>query len=342
MTIPATSRHITLRERPAGMPTAKCWRLTEFPIKPAEAGEVTVRVIYVSVDPAMRGWLDDVDSYMPPVAIGETMRALGVGQVVHSNAEDYESGDYVSGIFGVQEYATVKTDSSMYKVDPKQAALSRYLGALGMPGMTAYFGLLDIGEPKSGDTLVVSGAAGAVGALVGQIAKVYGCRVVGVAGGQEKCEYLVKQLGFDDAVDYQSEADLGTALSTSCPDGINVFFDNVGGVILDAAVPLLARKARVVACGAISHYNDKDSMTAKVNYLPLIFNSIRLEGFVILDYVSRYPDAMVQMAEWLSTGQIIAKEDIYEGIENFPDVLPKLFLGQNFGKLILQVGPERS
>ena len=336
------NRRMTLAGRPEGLPDSSCWKLVESDLRSPEKGEVQVRVIYISIDPAMRGWISDRKSYIEPVEIGATMRALGIGQVVQSNSGQYQVGDYVSGFFGVQEYATVLADESMYALPATEASLASHLGVLGMPGMTAYFGLLDVGKPQQGETVLVSGAAGAVGAVVGQIAKIRGCRVVGVAGGKKKCDYLVDQLGFNAAIDYKSEQDLTAAIASACTEGIDVFFDNVGGDILNVALLQLNNAARVVICGAISAYNDEGASAATINYLPILYARARLEGFVILNYLPRYPEGIAKMCEWLAAGKISAKEDIYAGVDQFPDVLLKLFNGENFGKLILQVGEESS
>ena len=336
------NKKIILKSRPVGLPSESCWSIETSPIVSPGEGEILVRIIYVSVDPAMRGWINDVPSYIPPVAVGETMRALGVAQVVSSNSAEYKSGDYVCGMFGVQQYAVLCPDASTYKVESEEDKLAMHLSVLGMPGMTAYFGLTEIGMPRTGDTVLVSGAAGAVGSLVGQISKYKGCRVVGIAGGAEKCRYLVESLGFDEAIDYKSMDDLEGAIHMVCPQGVDVFFDNVGGDILDAAILNLCKGARIVACGAISQYNEVSSTVHKIDYLPILFSSSRLEGFVILDYQHRYSEGICQMSEWLESGVIKNKEDIYEGIEEFPNVLLKLFNGENFGKLVLKVNDDSS
>jgi NADPH-dependent curcumin reductase CurA len=298
-------------------------------------GEVLVQVLYVSLDPAMRGWMNEGRSYVPPVAIGEVMRAATVGRVLDSRSDRFAAGDRVSSWLGVQQYAVVGADALM-KVDTELAPLPTYLGALGMPGMTAYFGLLDIGQPKEGQTVVVSAAAGAVGSVVGQIAKRKGARAVGIAGGEQKCGWIVQELGFDAAIDYKSQ-DVADGLRRHCPDGIDVYFDNVGGEILDAALARLARHARVVICGAISQYNNIDSMRGPSNYMSLLVNRARMEGFVVIDYMGRYPEAMREMAGWIAEGKLHAREDVVEGFERFPEALRKLFEGENVGKLVLKV-----
>lgn len=332
------NRHIVLSTRPEGAPDDSCWDLKESDVQQPTQGQILIRVIYISIDPAMRGWIDDVESYLPPVAIGETMRALGLGQVVATQSDEYQKGDYVSGTVGVQEYALLEADATTAKLDHNIAPLPTYLSVLGMPGMTAYFGLLDVGQPKPGDTILISGAAGAVGAMVGQIAKTKGCRVIGVAGGSKKCAYLVDELGFDAVIDYKAESNLSAALAAKCPDGIDIFFDNVGGEILDNSLHHINLGARIVICGAISQYNNSSNESTKIDYLPILFNSARLEGFVVLNYIPRYAEAIESMSQWLQAGELIAHEDIREGIENFSDTLLELFKGNNFGKLILKVG----
>ncbi len=329
------NRAFRLASRPVGLPTADNWEYVEDDVPEPGDGQVCVRVKYLSLDPAMRGWMNEGRSYIAPVGIGDVMRAGGVGEVVASNDPALAVGDHVSGMLGVQEYA-VAPGTGLMKIDPSTAPLPTWLGAIGMPGLTAYFGLLDIGKPEPGQTVVVSGAAGAVGALVGEIAKIKGARAVGIAGGPEKCAYLTDELGFDAAIDYKSE-NVAHALHRHCPDGIDVYFDNVGGEILDAALAQLARHARVVICGAISQYNDAGGVSGPVNYLSLLVNHATMTGYVIFDYVSQWAEGGAQMAEWLARGQITAREHIVEGLENFPDTLLMLYRGENFGKLVLKV-----
>ncbi len=327
-----------LAARPVGLPKPSDWRYTEEPVPDPGDGEVVVKILYLSLDPAMRGWMNDTRSYIPPVGIGEVMRALGVGRVIASKDSSLAVGDHVMGLLGVQEYAVVGA-SSVRQVDAQLAPLPVFLGALGMPGMTAYFGLLDIGAPKQGDTVVVSGAAGAVGGVVGQIAKLKGCRVVGIAGGQAKCRYLVEELGFDAAIDYKAE-DVGEALAKHCPDGIDVYFDNVGGEILDAALAHLARHARVIICGAISQYNSTSGVSGPSNYLALLVNHASMTGFVFSDYLDRVPQAAGELAGWLAAGKLTARDDVADGLEHFPDTLLRLFAGENTGKLLLKVAED--
>lgn len=299
------------------------------------AGEVLVRVLYLSLDPAMRGWMNAGKSYVAPVGLGEVMRAGGVGRVVASNDPTLAAGDLVVGITGIQDYVVSKA-AGLRKIDPQVAPPPRYLGALGMTGLTAYFGLLDIGQPKEGETVVVSAAAGAVGAVVGQIAKIKGCRVIGIAGGAAKCSYIVDELGFDAAVDYKNE-DVRKALARHCPKGIDIYFDNVGGEILETALSLLARRARVIICGAISQYNSTTGMVGPRNYMSLLVNHALMEGFVVFDYAERYAEGMKALAGWTIEGKLKAREDVVDGLDTFPDTLLKLFRGENFGKLVIKV-----
>ncbi len=324
-----------LAARPVGTPKRTDWNYIEEPLREPKDGEVLVKTLYLSLDPAMRGWMNEGKSYIPPVQIGEVMRAGGVGRVVASKHPSFKEGDEVYGTLGVQEYATID-GKALTKVDARLAPLPVYLGALGMPGMTAYFGLLDIGQPKAGETVVVSGAAGAVGTVVGQIAKIKGCRAVGIAGGKEKCDYLTQQLGFDAAIDYKSD-DVKKALRQHCPQGVDVYFDNVGGDILDAVLTQLARNARIIICGAISQYNTTTGVKGPSNYLSLLVNRASMKGMVVFDYAARYPEGMREMATWIAAGRLKTREDIVEGIETFPETLLKLFKGENVGKLVLKV-----
>jgi NADPH-dependent curcumin reductase len=329
------NRSFRLGSRPEGLPSRDNFRLEDEPLAEPGDGEVLVRVLYISLDPAMRGWMADTPSYVPPVQIGEVMRALGVGRVIASRDERFAEGDHVSGVLGVQEHALVPA-GGLIKIDPGLAPLPTYLGVLGMTGMTAYFGLLDVGRPEAGETVVVSAAAGAVGALVGQIAKLKGCRAVGIAGGPEKCAYVVDELGFDAAIDYKGE-NVQARLAEECPDRIHVYFDNVGGPILDAALARLAMRARVVLCGAISRYNSTEPW-GPTNYMSLLVNRASMTGFIVFDFAHRYGEAVQEIAGWLREGKVKAREDVVEGFEAFPEALLKLYTGENFGKLVLKVG----
>jgi NADPH-dependent curcumin reductase len=331
----AVNRQFRLASRPDGMVGREHFDYVEEPLPELADGHVLVRTAYISLDPAMRGWMAEGRSYIPPVQIGEVMRAGTVGEVVESKGQKFAVGDHVTGWLGVQEYAACD-ENAVFKVDAGEIPLTTFLGALGMPGMTAYFGLLEVGAAKEGETVVVSGAAGAVGSVVGQIAKIKGCRVVGIAGGPEKCAWIVDELGFDAAIDYKGE-DVADALRKHCPEGVDVYFDNVGGDILDAALARLARGARVVICGAISQYNNLESMKGPSNYMSLLVNRARMEGFVVIDYLGRAPEATREMAGWIAEGKLIAREDVVEGLDNFPEALQKLFRGENVGKLVLKV-----
>ncbi|MEN8821395.1 MAG: NADP-dependent oxidoreductase [Abyssibacter sp.] len=329
-----TNRQYLLKSRPVGMVGAEHFEFAESPAPAPGEGELLVRNLYISLDPAMRGWLNEGKSYVPPVGIGEVMRAMSVARVVASSHPKFAEGDVVSGIFGVQDYA-VSDGKGVVKVDPSLAPLPRYLGTLGMPGMTAYFGLLEIGKPAAGETVVVSGATGAVGQVVGQVAKIKGCRVVGIAGGPEKCRHAVDELGYDACVDYKSE-NVKKALRGHCPDGVDVYFDNVGGEILDAVLTQLAMHARIVICGAISQYNSTEVQGPK-NYMSLLVNRASMTGMVVFDYAKRYGDAVNDLASWLAKGEMSSQEHVIEGLDQFPNALLKLFTGENFGKLVLKV-----
>jgi NADPH-dependent curcumin reductase CurA len=331
----AVNHQFKLAARPVGMLKSSDWEYAEEAVPEPGEGEVLVKILYISLDPAMRGWCNEGRSYIPPVRIGEVMRALAAGEVVASNHPDLAVGDHVTGLLGVQEYAVVN-GAGVIKVDTSLAPLPVYLSTLGMPGMTAYFGLLDIGRPVEGETVVVSGAAGAVGGVVGQLAKLKGARAVGIAGGPEKCNYVVTDLGFDAAIDYKAGG-LDEALGRECPEGIHIYFDNVGGEILDSALARLARHARVIICGAISQYNATSAVQGPANYLSLLVNHATMTGFVVSDYGERYADGMREMAGWLAAGKLKSREDVAEGLQNFPETLSRLFSGGNTGKLVLKI-----
>ena len=322
-----TNRQFLLAKRPVGAATRDTFTFQQVPVVQPKDGQILVKNEYL--------WMNEGKSYIPPVALGDVMRALGVGKVIASAHPGFAVGDYVNGALGMQDYFTGEP-RGFYKVDPKLVPLPVYLSALGMTGMTAYFALLDVGAPKTGDTVVISGAAGAVGSIAGQIAKLKGCRVVGIAGGQEKCKRLVEEFGFDGVIDYKNE-DMLAGLKRECPKGVDVFFDNVGGDILDAVLSRLNFKARVIICGAISQYNNKEAVKGPANYLSLLVNRARMEGFVVMDYADRYAAAGQEMAGWLLKGQLKSKEHIVEGLESFPESLAKLFSGENHGKLVLKV-----
>ena len=326
---------ILLASRPVGLPKRDDWQIETTDIDQPGEGKFLAEVLYISLDPAMRGWIREGKSYIEPVGIGEVMRAGGAGRVIESNHPKFAVDDYIVGSSGVQQY-WLSDGKDVRKVNPDLAPLPKYLGVLGMPGMTAYFGILEVGAIQEGETVLVSGAAGAVGALVGQIAKIRGCCVIGIAGGEEKCRYITEELGFDAAIDYKTES-LYPAIKNHCPDGIDVYFDNVGGETLDAALAFLRLNARVVVCGAISQYNNTTPIQGPQNYLSLLANRARMEGFIVFDFAADYSKAVQDMSQWIGEGQLQAREHIVEGLETFPETLLMLFDGRNQGKLIIKV-----
>jgi NADPH-dependent curcumin reductase CurA len=282
-------------------------------------------------------------SYIAPVGIGEVMRAGGVGRVLASNHPGFAIGDLVSGALGVQEVAVLgpkeAAKAGLVRIDPRLGSVTQWLNVLGMPGMTAYFGLLDVGEPKPGDTVVVSGAAGAVGQTVGQLARIKGCRVVGIAGGRAKCDWVVNELGFDACIDYKA-GPVRAGLKEHCPKGVDVYFDNVGGDILDEVLARLAMRARIVICGAISQYNNTTPVQGPRNYLSLLVHRARMQGMVVFDYTDRFPQAVAELSGYLRDGRLKSREDVVDGLEHFPEALNRLFTGENFGKLVLRVAQD--
>jgi NADPH-dependent curcumin reductase len=335
------NHQVRLAARPVGLPKPSDWQFTEVPVAAPEAGGVVIKVLSLSLDPAMRGWMNEGKSYIAPVGIGEVMRAGGVGVVTASSHAGFAVGDTVSGILGVQEYAALSSAeiqrTGLSKIDLRVGTVNQWLNVLGMPGMTGYFGLMDVGQPKAGETLVVSGAAGAVGQTVGQLARIKGCRVVGIAGGAAKCEWVVKELGFDACIDYKA-GPVRAGLKEHCPKGVDIYFDNVGGEILDDVLAKIRPKARIIICGAISQYNNTSAINGPKNYLSLLVNRARMEGIVVFDYAARYGEAIAEMAGYLKDGRMKSREDVVEGgIQVFPQTLLKLFAGENFGKLVLKV-----
>lgn len=329
------NKQVLLAQRPVGAPTADTWSHTTTDIPTIKEGEFLTKIEYVSLDPAMRGWISDAKSYLPPVGINEVMRAGSIGKVVESKHPDFAVGDIVTGWMGVQQYAVSDGGNGATKIDPHGLPLTKFLGVLGMPGMTAYFGLLEVAEPKEGETVVVSGAAGAVGSIVGQIAKIKGCRVIGIAGGLDKCKYVVDELGFDGCIDYKSE-NMYSALKQHCPKGVDVYFDNVGGEILNATLAFLNFKARVSICGAISQY-DSTKIVGPSNYLSILVNRAKMQGFIVLDYAKKYGMAIGEMATWMQEGKLSSKEHVEHGIENFLPTYQRLFNGDKKGKLVLKI-----
>lgn len=332
---PPTSLQIRLAARPQGLPKESDFSRTQAPIPEPGPGEMLVRVIYLSLDPAMRGWMTDRKSYIEPIQLGDVMRGQCVGEVVASQHPDFPVGTRVSGAFGWQEWA-LSQGQGVIRL-PADQPLELFLGPLGMTGLTAYFGLLDIGQCRAGNTVVVSAAAGAVGSVVGQIAKIKGCRAVGIAGGADKCRHLTEDLGFDAAVDYKA-ADFFDQLKAACPRGIDVYFDNVGGAILDACLRLINRGARIPLCGAISQYNATEAVSGPSNYLALLVQRARMEGFIVFDFRDRYQAALADLGQWVAEGLLHAHFDIVEGLANAPAALNRLFEGRNVGKLLVRVG----
>ena len=324
---------IRLAARPSGLPRATDWELTSEEVPVPGPGQFTVAVSHLSVDPAMRGWMNATASYIPPVEIGAVMRAGGIGPVTASEHPGFAAGDYVYGTFGVQEHA-LSDGRGVMKLDTALAPLPTYLGALGITGLTAYFALLDTGKAKAGDTVVVSGAAGAVGSVAGQIAKIKGCRVIGIAGGAEKCRVVVEEFGFDACIDYR-EGHVRRAIRELAPGGVDVYFDNVGGEILDDVLACLARGARVVIFGAISQYNEA-AVRGPANYMMLLVARASVTGMLVFDYADRYGEALAEMAGWYAEGRLVSREQVIHGaVADFPSVLLMLFEGANTGKLIL-------
>ena len=343
-TLAATTNHqIRLARRPSGMPVRADWSFTAEPVGETVEGGVLVKTLSLSIDPAMRGWMNEGKSYIAPVGIDEVMRSGGVGIVAASANPKFAVGQHVSGALGVQEYAAFTADhiarSGLEPIDLRIGTLTQWLNVLGMPGMTGYFGLMDVGQPQAGETVVISGAAGAVGQTVGQLAKILGCRVVGIAGGPAKCEWVVGELGFDACIDYKAGA-VKDGLRAHCPKGVDIYFDNVGGEILDAVLTRINRKARIIICGAISQYNNTEPVKGPANYLSLLVNRARMEGIVVFDYAARFPGAIAELAGYLKDGRMKSREDIVAGLETFPETLLKLFRGENFGKLVLQVATD--
>jgi NADPH-dependent curcumin reductase CurA len=328
-----------LAARPVGLPKASDWSYVEEPVRALAPGEFLVRVEYLSVDPAMRGWMNAGRSYIPPVEIGEVMRAGGIGRVIDSQHPDYHVGEHLYGTFGVQRYA-VSNGKGVTRVDTTLAPAPVHLGVLGISGLSAYFGLLDVGRPQPGQTVVVSGADGSVGSVAGQIARIKGCRAIGIAGGPEKCRHVVADLGFDACVDYKA-GPIGPALAKAAPQGVDIYFDHGGGEVLENVLARLARGARVVICGAISQYNATEPPRGPANYMQLLVARASMTGFVVFDYAARYAEGVAQLAQWLRSGELRSREDVvHGGIEQFPEVLLRLFRGENTGKLVLALGDE--
>jgi NADPH-dependent curcumin reductase CurA len=330
------NRRVVLAERPTGMVDERTTRLERTDIPTPGEGEALARVRYISIDPTIRTWMDDAPGYLPPIAIDEVVRGGGIAEVVESNSEQYKPGDLLYGFTGWQDYV-IASEAAGYQSLPEGISPTMALSLFGITGMTAYFGLIDVGKVKEGDVVVVSGAAGATGSTVGQIAKIKGAaKVIGIAGGPQKCAWIVDELGFDEAIDYKSD-DVAARLRDAAPEGIDLYFDNVGGPILDACLARLALRGRIVLCGAISGYNDRGAVKGPANYANLIIKRGRMEGFLILDYFDRLPQAQAEVAGWLAEGKIKSAEHIVEGLERACDALNLLFTGGNTGKVMVKL-----
>lgn len=325
---------VRFMKRPNGFPNQDTWRLDHENINDLSNGEIIIQNLYISIDPAMRGWMNKARSYIKPVEIGDVMRAGSVGKVVYSKNKLFKEGNFVSGWGGVQKYC--RTDGKGFvEINTKKNDLPIFLSTLGMTGLTAYFGILEVAKVKKGETVLISAAAGSVGSIAGQIAKINGCRVIGIAGGKKKCNYVINELGFDGCIDYKNES-VSRSIFKECPDGVDVYFDNVGGNILDSALTFINRNARVVICGAISQYNNSDVLGPK-NYLSILVNRAKMMGMVVFDYKDRYTNAIEEMKGWIEKGNLKSNEDIHFGLDNFYNVFQKLFNGNKLGKLILKV-----
>ena len=333
-----TNRQWLLAKRPHGMVGAKNFEYTETAIPTPADGEVLVRNLYLSFDPTQRGWMEDRESYMPPVQIGEPMRAGSIGQVIESNHADFNTGDLVQTTGGWQDFVVVAPERAVMGLNkvPPGIPPEMMLSVLGVTGLTAYWGLLDLGEPKAGETVLVSGAAGATGSVAGQIARIKGCRVVGIAGGPDKCALLTDELGFDAAIDYKNE-DVDAAIARTCPDRVDVYFDNVGGNILEASLNHINMRARVVLCGGISAYNATEPVPGPVNLMNLVIMRARMEGFIVIDYMDRAMQAVEELMGWIQAGELKYQVDVQEGFENIPSTLSRLFTGANVGKQLLKI-----
>ncbi|MFP6806752.1 MAG: NADP-dependent oxidoreductase [Pseudomonadales bacterium] len=327
------NRQFLLAARPQGWVKESDFKFQETEQPVAGEGEVLIKTEYISIDPSMRGQMENRGDYVAPLQLGDVMRASGIGRVVVSNDPGYEKGDLVLGVFGMQDYAVSSSKVMALRKMDKDIDPLAALSVFGVTGMTAYFGLLDLGQPKSGDTVVISGAAGATGSIAGQIAKIKGARLIGLAGSDEKCVFL-KEAGFDETINYKTD-DMAKKLDDYCPEGIDIYFDNVGGEILDLCLDRLAMNARVVLCGGISRYNLEGPIPGPVNYFNLIFRRARMEGFIVLDYAARFPEATKQLQAWLASGEIQYRVHVVKGFTQLPNALIGLFHGDNIGKTVV-------
>ncbi len=332
------NRQWVLARRPHGMVNRDDFEYRETDIPTPGDGELLLRNLYLSFDPTQRGWMEDRESYLPPVQIGEVMRAGSVAQVAESNHPDFYRGDVVQTTGGWQDFVVVRPGGGIMPATPIPPGVppTLALSVLGVTGLTAYWGLLDLGRPEAGETVLVSGAAGATGSVAAQIARIKGCRVVGIAGGDTKCRWLREQARLDGVIDYKSE-DVGRRIGELCPDGIDVYFDNVGGPMLEAALDHIAMRARVVLCGGISGYNDTEPQPGPKNLMNLVVMRARMEGFIVIDYLDRSAQAAGDLMGWIESGELVHQEDIQEGFENIPDTLTRLFTGKNLGKQLLRI-----
>jgi hypothetical protein len=334
--VATTHRVIKMASHPDGALDDDDFELVDEPVPEPADGEALVRTLYLSLDPAIRVWMNGIDTYVPGIHVGDVMRAGGLGEVVQSRNAAYSEGDLVFGMMQWSEYSIARAGPDGMMTLPRQEPITAFLSVLGVTGLTAYFGMFDVAQPKEGETVVVSGAAGAVGSVAGQIGKIIGCRVVGIAGGPEKCAWITDELGFDAWIDYKSE-DVAARLRETCPDGIDVFFDNVGGEILDAVLGQINLHARIALCGAISQYDTAALAPGPRNVINLIPQRGRMEGFILLDYRDRFVDAILQLGQWVQEGRIRYAEDIVDGLDNAPAAFRRLFTGENTGKLIVKV-----
>ncbi len=336
----SVNRQYILASRPLALPTPQEVPMLETPVPEAGPGEIVIRNLYMSLDPAIRGWMSDEPNYIEPIPLGTKVWATTVGRVVQSNSPDFQVGDIALGMNAWEDYSCVPAEAATRLEDTFGLPLTNFLSILGATGLTAYFGLLDVGEPKEGDTLLVSGAAGAVGSIVGQIGKLKGCRVVGIAGTPEKCRWLLEDCGFDEVINYRECGDLQAAIAEACPDGVDIYWENVGGETLDAVLMNLAQNARIVFCGWIATYNDSEKRAGPRNLWQLLAKSARMEGFVVKDYVPQFPEGIVALGQWLAEGKIVHREHVVDGLENALDAFHMLFDGRNEGKLIVRIGED--
>lgn len=331
------NRRVVLKGRPEGIPQAEHFELDSAPLPTLAEGQILVRNHYLSVDPAMRGWLADTKGYGSPIEVGDVMRAFAVGEVVDSRNDAFSPGDRAMGLFGWQEYSAVDPSSVLLRIDESEFPISLYLGVLGVNGIAAYFGLMDACAPKAGETVVVSTAAGAVGSCVGQMARILGCHVVGIAGGPEKCDLCINEFGYDQVLDYKREANLEAAIARACPTGVDVYFDNTAGPISDAVFKHLSIGARIAICGTASISSWEPWPSGPRFERHLLIKRAKVQGFIALDYVDRYPEAVAQLGRWIKEGQLRYREDILDGIEQAPSAISRLYSGANQGKLLIRL-----